>query len=521
MAKSIIDFEARRDAKGHLQVYKLPKEDGGGTYEVAGINDRYHPHEAAHLAALVKAGRYDEAESEAQEIVATYTDFVQRWTEVAPVKSYLRDTGFNRGPRGAARILQRAIGVHDSGTLSASDIATVAETEPASLLAALRQAREGYERDVAHRNPISSKFWKGLVNRWNKALAFAQTFLQAAEPLEADEAEADEAEAEVAELDETFSASEAAVADAVANTSPASDAEPMMAPMPAFSPIAAPTPAFSPMADPALSPPQAAVVMPALRQGMRGDMVRAWQSFLTGQHLDPGGQDGVFGDKTVAATKAFQGRHNLPADGVAGRQTLLKAMALGFELIEEPAPDTSGSNFPPRPDFPPLAGTAARQALFGRFAFVAAPIPGNRENIRILGSWAQDNIVRVEIPQLRKQLGPGAPSAMRFHKLAAAQLKGLWADWDSADLLNRVIAYDGAFVARFIRGSTTTLSNHAFGTAFDINAAQNPLGARPALVGQRGSTRELVSIANKWGFYWGGHFGTRPDGMHFEIAFLK
>jgi hypothetical protein len=110
---------------------------------------------------------------------------------------------------------------------------------------------------------------------------------------------------------------------------------------------------------------------------------------------------------------------------------------------------------------------------------------------------------------------------MRFHKLAAAQLTGLWTDWDNAGLLNRILTFDGAFVARFIRGSTTTLSNHAFGTAFDINAAENPLGARPALVGQRGSTRELVSIANKWGFYWGGHFGSRPDGMHFEIAFLK
>jgi hypothetical protein len=29
--------------------------------------------------------------------------------------------------------------------------------------------------------------------------------------------------------------------------------------------------------------------------------------------------------------------------------------------------------------------------------------------------------------------------------------------------------------------------------------------------------RELVEIANEWGFYWGGHF-TRKDGMHFEIA---
>ena len=267
--------------------------------------------------------------------------------------------------------------------------------------------------------------------------------------------------------------------------------------------------------------PQAPMILRALRNGAHGDLVRAWQSFLVGQGLDPGGLDGEFGDKTEAATRVFQSRHGLEADGVAGRQTLLKAMELGFELIEEPAADISGSNFPPRPDFPPLVGLAARQAVFGAFSFVPEPRPGNRENIRILGTWERDNIITVPIPQLRSALGSGAPSGMRFHRLAAAQLQGLWRDWEAANLLNRILSFDGAFVARFIRGSTTTLSNHAFGSAFDINAAENPLGARPALVGNRGATRELVPLAHKWGFYWGGHFGTRPDGMHFEIAFIK
>jgi len=30
-----------------------------------------------------------------------------------------------------------------------------------------------------------------------------------------------------------------------------------------------------------------------------------------------------------------------------------------------------------------------------------------------------------------------------------------------------------------------------------------------------------VPLANKWGFYWGGHFGGRLDGMHFEVAVLR
>jgi hypothetical protein len=44
------------------------------------------------------------------------------------------------------------------------------------------------------------------------------------------------------------------------------------------------------------------------------------------------------------------------------------------------------------------------------------------------------------------------------------------------------------------------------------------LGVPPAKQGELGSVRELVPIANKWGFYWGGHFKERKDGMHFELA---
>jgi hypothetical protein len=250
-------------------------------------------------------------------------------------------------------------------------------------------------------------------------------------------------------------------------------------------------------------------------------MVRAWQMFLIGEGFDPGEADGIFGAATDLATRAFQEKRGIEADGVVGRQTLRKALDRGFELMEEPAADDTGSNFPPKPPFPPLVSNSQRQAIFGPFEFVPDPLPNDKEHIRILGTWERDNIASVPIPQFKKTaLGQRAPSAIPFHKLAAKQLQGLWKDWEAAGLLDRILSYGGSFEPRFVRGSMTTLSNHSFGSAFDINVAWNERGHRPALVGEKGSVRELVPIAHKWGFYWGGHFST-PDGMHFEVAVLK
>jgi hypothetical protein len=224
---------------------------------------------------------------------------------------------------------------------------------------------------------------------------------------------------------------------------------------------------------------------------------------------------------TREATIAFQQRYKLEPDGTAGRQTLLKAASRGLELIEEPAEDNTSSIFPPRPSFPPLVRNEQRAALFGHFDYVSVPKFRSPEAIRILGTWESDNIVHVPIPQLRKTLGDKASQTMSFHRLAAKQLQGMWTDWEKAKLLDRSLVFSGSFNARFVIGSRDTLSNHAFGGAFDINEKYNKLGHRPALVGEKGCVRELVPIANKWGFYWGGHYNHPLDGMHFEVAFLK
>jgi hypothetical protein len=248
----------------------------------------------------------------------------------------------------------------------------------------------------------------------------------------------------------------------------------------------------------------------------QGDLVKSWQFFLIGQGLFEGEATGTFDEGTKNASIAFQQKHNLQPDGIVGNKSFGMAMQLGFGGIIDDRTDKSGADFPPKPSFPFLAGNDARRAIFGTFSFEANPIPGNPENIRITGDWESKNIIMVSIPQLINIKGS---DKVQFHRLAAGQLIKLWKDWEDAQFLNLVLSWAGSFVPRFIRGSKTTLSNHAFGSAFDINVPFNPLGAVPALVGQKGSVRELVQIANENGFYWGGHFA-RLDGMHFEIAKL-
>jgi hypothetical protein len=173
------------------------------------------------------------------------------------------------------------------------------------------------------------------------------------------------------------------------------------------------------------------------------------------------------------------------------------------------------------PPFSPLVSNDDRARVFGRFSYVSAPTADNPEHIRVTDNWVRDNIIWVPIPQLKgipgdidKTRGPG----MFFHKLAAQQLQDLWAHWEFAGLLNRVLTFDGSYVPRFVRGSRSTLSNHAFGNAFDINADWNAMGRTPASVTSRGTVRELVPIAAVHRFYWGGWYHSRPDGMHFEVA---
>lgn len=258
----------------------------------------------------------------------------------------------------------------------------------------------------------------------------------------------------------------------------------------------------------------AMATLKVLRIGDKSDDVKKWQYFLFGQKFYNGEIDGDFGIRTQEATIKFQKQYKLQPDGVVGNKSYGAAMLLGFGATEDTVSGKHTDKWPLKPNFKPLLTDNEKRALFGNFTYVPDPLPKDKERIKVTDNWEHDNLIMVDIPQLVTIKGS---ARVYFHEKAAAQLQKMWSDWEEAGLMHLILTWGGSYNPRFIRGSRTTLSNHAFGTAFDINIAWNPLGAVPALVGQKGSVRELVEIANKNGFYWGGHF-SRLDGMHFEVA---
>ena len=119
---------------------------------------------------MIENKQYAQARQFASEYLGKYTDSSASMSKIPAIQFYLRDTSFNRGPGGSAKVLQHALGVPVTGKVNDATLNALrkAEQNPQGLLHNLRQSREWYERKYAHRDE-SSKFWKGLVNRWNNA----------------------------------------------------------------------------------------------------------------------------------------------------------------------------------------------------------------------------------------------------------------------------------------------------------------------------------------------------------------
>lgn len=166
-----VEWESRKDKQGNLAVYKLPAGDMGGNYEVAGINDRYHPEAFAAISSLPAPQR---AKAAAEYIQGYTAPLVERLPQ--SLQSFTQDLAFNRGLGGATKYLQQALNqlgqpVAVDGGLGPKTLAAIGQVEPRALMQATSRAQLDDEYRRAEADPRRKKFIQGLENRINSRLA--------------------------------------------------------------------------------------------------------------------------------------------------------------------------------------------------------------------------------------------------------------------------------------------------------------------------------------------------------------
>jgi len=169
-AKTTVNWEGRRDKKGNLSVYALPAGDMGGDYEVAGINDRYHPEAFRRIASLPA----QERESAAAKYISQYTaPLVLQLPQT--IQPFAQDLAFNRGLGGATKYLQEGLNllgvkVAVDGAIGPKTLAAIGSVNPKQLMVAASQAQLNDERARVAADPRRKKFILGLENRINNRL---------------------------------------------------------------------------------------------------------------------------------------------------------------------------------------------------------------------------------------------------------------------------------------------------------------------------------------------------------------
>jgi len=244
-----------------------------------------------------------------------------------------------------------------------------------------------------------------------------------------------------------------------------------------------------------------------IKKGSNNKYVGRWQSFLLGLEY-PLTIDNDFGEKTESATKDWQSKNGLTPDGKVGTKSYAVALTQGYAGIKN-------DHFPKVPEFSYLRNWE-REQLFGKFRWVRINSKGS---IRILDGWTEKNIVTTEPLHMFKHV-PQFPADGRvyIHRSIKTQFELMCYELEYKGFHKDIISWAGSYNPRMVRGSRKTLSNHSWATAFDVNAPENWLGQEPARQGQKGCLYDVVRIANKYGFFWGGHYRNRKDGMHFEAS---
>jgi hypothetical protein len=189
VANNTINWEARRDKQGNLAVYDIPSGDYGGTREVAGITDKYHPEAFKRISALPPAQREKASADYVLEYTAPIANLVPE-----PLKAQAVDLGFNRGPSGYTTLVQQGLNalgvpVKVDGAFGKKTLEAMNQVDPEQLINATEDAYLRKERTMAEADPNRAKLYQGIVNRSNKRRQSATMYAKGVNPKPAEPVE--------------------------------------------------------------------------------------------------------------------------------------------------------------------------------------------------------------------------------------------------------------------------------------------------------------------------------------------
>lgn len=166
-----VEWEGRKDKQGNLSVYKLPTGDMGGNFEVAGINDRYHPEAFKAISSLPAQER---AKAAAEYIQGYTAPLVEKLPQA--LQPFTQDLAFNRGLGGATKYIQQGLNtlgqkVAVDGGLGPKTLAAINQVEPRALMRAASDAQLQDEYKRAELDPNRRKFIPGLEARIRNRLS--------------------------------------------------------------------------------------------------------------------------------------------------------------------------------------------------------------------------------------------------------------------------------------------------------------------------------------------------------------
>lgn len=111
---------------------------------------------------------------------------------------------------------------------------------------------------------------------------------------------------------------------------------------------------------------------------------------------------------------------------------------------------------------------------------------------------------------------PGTTAKIQCAEAVAPLLIGFCAEFNKLiEPIAGEAVDDWGYCFRTVRGTTDKLSNHASGTAVDINAKTHPLGKIGTFPAEQ--VPMIRALAKKYGLTWGGDYRNRVDEMHFEV----